>query len=216
VSVEIEVLPDPVRQSLTRDGPIECAQSAVVTVSDDLFEQIWTPSTLEFLARSYWRFLQRRSLGLIKIGFGPDSRSIHLVSRRITLLRFHAPRFESGPDFGTVEWPIDRGLLVAAGGRGQGYLKFDVRHSDEEPTRPGRERLTVTSEVANFYPWLRGSGWFARLGTWLYSQTQLRVHIWITKGFLKSLRLLPAAVIRRGEDPGRAGAAGSEPRDSGG
>ena len=188
---------------MTKDGPIGCAQSAVVTVDNQLFERIWTPSTLEFLARSYWRFLQRRSLGLIKIGFGPDSRSIHLISRRITLLRFHAPRFDSGPDFGSVEWPIDRGLLVAAEGRGKGYLKIDVRHPGGVPASPDRERLIVTAEVANFYPWLRGSGWFARLGTWIYSQTQLRIHIWITKGFLRSLRSLPAAVIGRGEDPGR-------------
>jgi hypothetical protein len=201
LSVEIEILPAPVRQSLTREGPIECAQSAVVTVDDEIFEQLWTPSTLEFLARSYWRFLQRRSLGLIKIGFGPDWRSIHLLTRRITLLRFHAPKFESGPQSGSVEWPIDRGLLVAAEGRGQGYLKIEVELSDSDPAGPGRERLTVTSEVANFYPWLRGSGWFARLGTWLYSQTQLRIHIWITKGYLRSLRTLPATVIRRGEDP---------------
>lgn len=202
MSVEIEILPDPVGESPARDGPIECAQAAVVTVDDELFERIWTPSTLEFLARSYWRFLQRRSLGLIKIGFGPDSRSIHLLSRRITLLRFHAPRFESGADFGSVEWPIDRGMLVATEGQDKGYLKIDVRHPEASSAGPGRERLIVTSEVANFYPWLRGSGWFTRLGTWLYSQTQLRIHIWITKGFLRSLRSLPAAVIGRGEDPG--------------
>lgn len=202
MSVEIEILPDPIGRSPARDGPIECAQAAVVTVDDELFKRIWTPSTLEFLARSYWRFLQRRSLGLIKIGFGPDSRSIHLLSRRVTLLTFHAPRFESGADFGSIEWPIDQGMLVAPKGRGKGYLKIDVRHSDGSSAGPGRERLIVTSEVANFYPWLRGSGWFARLGTWLYSQTQLRIHIWITKGFLRSLRSLPAAVISRGEDPG--------------
>jgi hypothetical protein len=68
----------------------------------------------------------------------------------------------------------------------------------------GEETFTVTSEVSNFYPWIRGSGWFARLGTWLYSQTQFRVHVWITKGFLRSLADLPAEVIRRGEDPADA------------
>ena len=45
---------------------------------------------------------------------------------------------------------------------------------------------------------MRGSGRFARLGTWIYSQTQLRVHIVVTRGFLSSLDELPDEVIRRG------------------
>lgn len=200
MTIEIELMPDPVRRGLATHGPVECAQSARVTVDPELFERIWAPSTLELLARSYWRFLRRRSLGAIKISYGPDSREIHFLSRRLTLLRFHAPRFRTGDDFGEVEWPIDRGLLVASEGEGEGYLKMRVTHSPADRGEQ-EESFTVTSEVSNFYPWIRGSGWFARLGTWLYSQTQFRVHVWITKGFLRSLADLPAEVIRRGEDP---------------
>ena len=174
-----------------------------MTVDDALFERIWAPSTLELLARSYWRFLRRRSLGAIKVSYGPDSREIHLFTRRITLLRFHAPKFRTGDEFGEVEWPIERGLLVASQGREQGYLKMRVSHG-EEGHHDGTESFTVTSEVANFYPWIRGSGWFSRMGTWLYSQTQFRIHVWITKGFLRSLSDLPAEVLRRGEDPASA------------
>ena len=203
MTIEIELMPDPVRRGLATHGPVECAQSALVTVDPELFERIWAPSTLELLARSYWRFLRRRSLGAIKVSYGPDSREVHLVSKRITLLRFHAPRFTTGDDFGEVEWPIARGLLVASEGREQGYLKMRVSHGTEG-RRDGTESFTVTSEVANFYPWIRGSGWFSRMGTWLYSQTQFRIHIWITKGFLRSLSDLPGEVLRRGEDPGSA------------
>ena len=201
MTIEIELEPDPVRRGLATRGPVECAQTAVVTVDDELFEQIGAPSTLELLARSYWRFLSRRSLGAIKVSYGPDSREVHLFTRRITLLRFHAPKFRTGDEFGEVEWPIARGLLVASEGREQGYLKMRVSHG-EEGHRDGTESFTVTSEVANFYPWIRGSGWFSRMGTWLYSQTQFRIHIWITKGFLRSLSDLPGEVLRRGEDPG--------------
>jgi hypothetical protein len=49
---------------------------------------------------------------------------------------------------------------------------------------------------------LRGTGRFARFGTWLYSQTQLRIHILVTKGFLRSLDELPDEVLRRGVSPG--------------
>jgi hypothetical protein len=202
VSVEIDLMPDPVRHGLAKSGPIACSQSALITVEDDLFEQLWTPSTLELLARSYWRFIRKRSLGLIRMGYSPGSRSVNLVSKRIPLLRFHEPEFEAGPDHGSVKWPIDRGLLVAAEGKGNGYLRIEARRDPERPTRPGHQAMIVTSEVVNFYPWLRGSGWFARTGTWLYSQTQLRIHLWVTRGYMRSLADLPASVIRQGADPG--------------
>ena len=49
-------------------------------------------------------------------------------------------------------------------------------------------RLRIRASVANFYPFLRGSGWFARIGSWIYSQTQLRIHVLVTRGFLRSLQ----------------------------
>lgn len=201
-------MPDPVRTGLATTGPIGCAQTALITVEDDLFGQLWTPSTLELLARSYWRFIRKRSFGLIRVGYSPGSRSVNLISSRIPLLRFHEPEFESGPDFGSVKWPIDRGLLVAGEGRGNGYLKIEVRRDSTRPTREGHQAMTVTSEVVNFYPWLRGTGWFARTGTWLYSQTQLRIHLWVTRGYLRSLADLPSSVIRQGAGPA------ADPRDN--
>jgi hypothetical protein len=42
-------------------------------------------------------------------------------------------------------------------------------------------------EVRNFYPWLRGSGAFARVGVWIYAQTQQRIHRAVTRGFLERL-----------------------------
>jgi len=95
-----------------------------------------------------------------------------------------------------VTWRIERGLLVAREGRGKGYLRIAVERLDDAETRasapppPGRVRLRLEAAVANFYPWLRGTGWFARFGTWLYSQTQLRIHVLVTNGFLRSLARL--------------------------
>jgi hypothetical protein len=201
MSVEIDLMPDPVRRGIATEGPIGCAQTALITVDESEFEQLWTPSTLELLARSYWRFLRRRSLGLVRMSYGPGFRSINLVTERIPLLKFLEPEFEAGTDHGLVKWPIDRGLLVAREGRGQVYLKIEVRRDEQRPSADGRESMTVTSEVVNFYPWIRGTGWFSRLGTWIYSQTQLRIHMWLTRGYLRSLRDVPEAVLRAGEDP---------------
>ena len=50
--------------------------------------------------------------------------------------------------------------------------------------------------MQNFYPWLRGSGRFARFGAWLYSQTQVRIHRRITVGFLRSLASLELPPLR--------------------
>jgi hypothetical protein len=51
--------------------------------------------------------------------------------------------------------------------------------------------------VQNFYPLIRGSGWFARFGSFLYSFTQLKIHVIVSHGFLRSLARLdlpPSAV----------------------
>lgn len=201
MSVEIELMPDPIRHGLATSGGVKCCQSAVITVDQELFEQIWSPSTLELLARSYWRFIRRRSLGAIRVSYRPDSQTVVLFTRRIPLLRFRAPEFLASSDEARVEWPIEKGLLVARAGRDRGFLRITVSHSGEGEEQPGRQRLVVTSEVSNFYPWIRGSRWFARLGTWIYAQTQLRSHIWITRGFLRSLEDLPDEVLTAGEDP---------------
>ncbi len=108
----------------------------------------------------------------------------------------------TGGEQASVKWPIDRGLLVAGDGRGQGFLRISVKRSDQED--PDCPTIHVSSTVSNFYPWIRGTGRFARFGTWIYSQTQLRVHIAVTRGFLASLEDLPDEVIRRGVTPGSA------------
>ncbi|MCB0828403.1 MAG: hypothetical protein KDB62_06315 [Solirubrobacterales bacterium] len=204
MKAEIELLPDPVRRGIAAEGPVQCAQSALLTVDGEALEQIWTPSTLELLARSYWRFLNRRTFGAVRVIYAPESRSVVLFSSRVPLLRFGAPRFSTGADAGVVEWPIEAGLLVARAGRRRGYLRIEVRRRDRPGTdagdrgRTGPESVLITSEVANFYPWIRGSGPFARLGTWIYSQTQLRAHIWITRGFLRSLSGLTDEALSAG------------------
>jgi hypothetical protein len=75
-------------------------------------------------------------------------------------------------------------------------LRIAVERCD--PTGSGSPRLLVSAEVANFYPWLRGAGRFARFGTWLYNQTQMRIHVLVTRGFLRSLAKLELPPSRVG------------------
>ena len=103
-------------------------------------------------------------------------------------------------------------------GRGRGYLRLS-RAARPRPTTAAREvTATVSSEVVNFYPLIAGWGWFARIGRFIYNQTQLRIHVIVTQrvpalageprpGAVASgpaARLSPAARRRsRAASPGR-------------
>ncbi len=182
--IEVRMLPDPERGPLTPDGPLRSVQEAELIIPPQELTELWRAETLERLARAYWRYLNRISLGLLRVVYGPTSRSVVLIWDRLVLLRFRAPEFVAGPGFGRVTWPIERGVLVAR--RGRGYLRFDVRRLQGEAHE--EQRVRVRAVVANYYPLLRGSGWFARLGSFIYSLTQLRIHVLVTRGFLRSLR----------------------------
>ncbi len=187
------------------DGPAGSAQEADAYLPEETFEHLWRPEYLERLARSYWRYLSKVSLGTIRVIYEPGARSIVFINPRIVLLRFRRPRYDTGPGFGQVTWPIERGLLVSSPGRG--FLRISVRHLEPgNDAEPGCERLRIRSEVSNFYPFLRGSGWFARIGAHIYSATQLRIHVLVTYGFLRSLARLdlpPSAVgALADDDPG--------------
>jgi hypothetical protein len=168
-------------------------QVAEVTLPRSELERIWSPEYLERLARTYWRFLTRVSLGLLRVLYTPHSREVVVLCRPFVLLRFRPPEYEFHADGGTVTWPIDRGLLVAARGRGRGYLRLTV---DRRPSGEDGDQeaiAVVTSEVVNFYPMLA-----SRLGRWIYDQTQLRIHVIVTHAFLRSLANLELEESRTG------------------
>jgi hypothetical protein len=171
------------------DGSVSSKQTAEVTLPRSELDKIWTPEYLERLARTYWRFLTRISLGILRVLYEPDSREIAVITRPFVLLRFHKPVYEADADTGSVTWPIEKGLLVAPQGRsGKGFLKITVQRP---ATEEGDEvTLRVSSEVANFYPLIAGWGWFARIGRVIYRVTQLRIHTIVTHAFLRSLARL--------------------------
>jgi hypothetical protein len=93
---------------------------------------------------------------------------------------------------GIVRWRIVSGVLVSARGRGgNGYLEIDVRRCPSDEA--GRARMHVEVEVANFYPAI-ASGF----GRWIYTNTQSRIHVIVTHGFLRSLARLDLAQSRVG------------------
>lgn len=187
-------------------------QVADVTLPRAELDRIWSAQYLERLAATYWRFLTRVSLGLLRVLYSPDAREVVLLTRPFVLLRFHTPEYEAAGNRGTVTWRIDRGVLVAPAGRGRGFLRITVErpeHDDASDEVTGR----VTSEVASFYPTIAGWGWFARIGRHVYRVTQLKFHVVITHAFLRSLARLDLAPSHVGALAEVAPDRGSEPTD---
>jgi hypothetical protein len=174
---------------------VASVQEAELSMPAAALSSLWQPASLERLARGYWLYLTRVSGGLIRVVHGEQSRTVVLWTPRLALLRFRAPEYETSADRAAVRWRIERGLLVAAAGRGSGWLRIEIRRdrADAGAAAAGAEaraRVRIVVEVRNFYPWLRGSGRFARFGAWIYSQTQVRIHRRVTIGFLRSLASL--------------------------
>jgi hypothetical protein len=178
------------------DGSVTTKQEAEVTLPRSELDRIWSPEYLERLARTYWRFLTRVSLGLLRVIYTDEGREIAVIGKPFTLLTFHPPEYETEGDCGMVTWRIKKGLLVAPTGRTKGFLRLTVKRPPADgEEHPGTDLVTgtVTSEVANFYPLIAGWGWFARIGQHIYRITQLQIHVIVTHAFLRSLARLDLA-----------------------
>lgn len=196
-------------ERVSETGAVASVQEAEVFVPRELLDEMWKSENLERLARAYWRWLTYVTLGLIRVVYTETSRTAVLLTRRLPLLSFHAPEYETEPGLGCVTWRIERGLLVASEGRDKnGFLRIRVQRCGDTPSDDDTERVAIRVEVRNFYPWLRGGGKFARFGAWLYGQTQLRIHVLVCNGFLRSLGRLELP-------PSRVGALAGEIRPAG-
>jgi hypothetical protein len=172
-------------------GAVTSVQGADVLLPPAELERMWTPMHLERLARTYWRFLSRCTLEIIRVKYTPGERTVCVLFRPFALLTFQRPEYEMNAERGIVRWRIEKGLLVSKRGRGgDGYLEIEVRRC---PSEGGLARLHVEVEVNNFYPSL-ASG----IGTWFYANTQSRIHVLVTHGFLRSLARLDLAESRVG------------------
>lgn len=188
----VQIIPVAQPASAAEEG-IGSKQMAEVRLPRHELERLWSPEYLERLARTYWRFLTRISLGVLRVLYTQHSREVVVLCRPFVLLCFRAPEYEFHADGGTVTWPIDRGLLVASHGRGRGYLRLTVARRDGSEDGAAESVAIVTSEVVNFYPMI---AW--RLGRWIYDQTQLRLHVVVTHAFLRSLANLEFEESRTG------------------
>jgi hypothetical protein len=188
-----EIVVDPTEgTTIDASGAVRSVQAADLTLTQEQLDALWSPTQLERLARTYWRYLSRVTLGLIRVDYADEQRTIVLVNRRLRLLRFRSPEYAMDADRGVVRWRIEDGVLVEQRGHGgEGYLQIDVRRC--APAPDGRARIHVEVEVANFYPSIA-----KRFSRPVYIATQSRIHILVGHGFLRSLARLDLARSRVG------------------
>lgn len=182
MSAELRLYPDRLGK-VHRTGAVESIQEAELRL-DQPASRVVNRRFLEWAARAYWRLITRFTLGLIRIVSDDGNQCVVLVGRPFVLLRFHAPEYEVSEREGSVTWRIKRGILVSKQGRDSGALRLTI--SPVGPSNGGC-RVHLSMEVQNFYPWLRGTGTFARVGVWIYAQTQQRIHRAVTRRFLTRL-----------------------------
>jgi hypothetical protein len=185
------IIPPQESTVVARDGAVRSIQSAELTMEAGELARLWNPANLENLGRTYWRFLSRVTLGLIRVIYGEHTRSVVLAIKPLTMLRFDTPEYVLEGDHGAIRWRIRDGLLVARSGRGSGYLELDVtRHP---PAPDGSAKVSISVEVANFYPSI-AHGFSAPV----YRMTQAVIHVLVTHAFLRSLAKLPLAQSKVG------------------
>ena len=176
------VIADPEEHTvMDESGAVRSIQAANVDMPEDELLALWKPVNLERLARTYWKYLSRVTLGLIRVAYTPTERYVVLIARPFVLLRFRAPEYSMDDARGIVRWRIRDGILVASEGHeGDGYLEIDIRRFTAQ--QPGRATLHVEVEIASFYPAIA-----FRVARWVYANTQSRIHVLVTHGFLRSL-----------------------------
>jgi hypothetical protein len=178
---------------ISREGRVRSVQSAELTLDATDLQRLWRPANLENLGRTYWQFLTRATLGLIRVIYDDSSRRVVLLFAPLTLLRFDVPEYSLHGDHGNVTWRIRDGLLVARSGRGSGWLSLDVtRLPEDELPASDRRAVRIEVEVANFYPAIA-----AGFSTPVYEMTQSAIHVLVTHAYLRSLadlRLEPSKI----------------------
>ena len=74
--------------TMDSNGAVRSIQAADLTMPEGELLEIWDPMHLERLARTYWKYLSRVTLGLIRVEYTDTERAVVLLHRPLVLLRF--------------------------------------------------------------------------------------------------------------------------------
>src|SRR5471030_2329579 len=88
---EVRIVDPEGAPTIDADGAATSVQAAELTIPADAFVRLWSAETLERLARTYWRFLERSSLGVIRVRYSKTDRAVVLLCRPFVLIGFDPP-----------------------------------------------------------------------------------------------------------------------------
>jgi hypothetical protein len=129
------------------------------------------------LLRFYFEYLERCTLGLIRVAESAAGIEFILTPGGLVLIRFAPPLHEKADDREKTTLQIAGGLLVQPLECDRGQLDFMV------------ERLAagtrLTLQLSDYCPLLLGSSSPSRLRKWLYRLTQSYIHKVVTVRFLR-------------------------------
>ena len=101
------VLADPEEHTvMDAGGAVRSIQAANVDMPVNELLALWEPMYLERLARTYWKYLSRTTLGIIRVTYTEDERAVVVIGRPFVLLRFRAPDYDRSGERGVVQWRI--------------------------------------------------------------------------------------------------------------
>ncbi len=124
------------RSDYAPDGSIGSKQAAEVSLPSEELDRIWSAEYLERLAATYWRFLTRFSLGILRVVYTDDAREVVVFRRPFVLLRFRKPEYEILPNGGVGELADREGPARGAVRAREGLPEAD-RRAAAGRRRPG-------------------------------------------------------------------------------
>src|ERR1700681_3092028 len=101
---EVRIVDPEGAPTIDAEGAARSVQAAELTIPATALVELWSPESLERLARTYWRFLERSSLGLIRVRYSERDRAVVLLSRPFVLIGFDPPEYQLSADRGVVRW----------------------------------------------------------------------------------------------------------------
>ena len=168
---EVRIVDPEGAPTIDADGAARSVQAAELTIPADALLELWSPETLERLARTYWRFLERSSLGLIRVRYCEHDRAVVLLCRPFVLIGFDPPEYElrRGPRPRALADPPRRARLATA--RPAAATCRSTCGALEGPP-PGFQSIHVEVAVLSFYPAIANA-----LSNRLYAATQSAIHV---------------------------------------
>ncbi len=171
---------------MDREGAVRSVQAADLSMPAEELDAIWSPMHLERLARTYWKYLSRVTLGLIRVAYTND-------------------RARGGPRDAPVRAPALPGPGVRDGRPARRRALAHPRRHPRRRARPrgrrlpaiGIERCAAGDDDPDAPR--RTSRWRSRTSirrsraasaASCTRQTQSRIHVLVTHGFLRSLARL--------------------------